>query len=53
MLCESERRKHHESLDMEKVLDSTEFWKTMKPFLSDKSTIFSQSSIENNNKITS
>ena len=38
---------------MKKVLDNREFWKTMKPFSSDKNTIFSQISIQKNNKITS
>ena len=31
-----ERRKYYESLDMKNVLDSKKFWKTMRPFLSDK-----------------
>ena len=39
-----QRRKYYKSLDT--ILDSEEFWKTMKPFLSDKNTIFSQISIE-------
>ena len=38
---------------MKKVLDNREFWKTMKPFSSDKNTIFSKISIQKNNKITS
>ena len=37
MLYKRERRKHYE---MKNVLDSKEFWKTMRPFLSDKSTVF-------------
>ena len=35
-----------ESLDMKNVLGSNEFWKTMRPFLSDKNTVFPQLSIE-------
>ena len=35
-LYKRERRKYYESLDMKNVLDSKEFWKTMRPFLSDK-----------------
>ena len=35
------------------VLDSKEFWKTMKPFWPDKNTMFSQISIENNSRIIS
>ena len=38
---------------MKKVLDNKEFWKTMRPFLSNKSTGFSQISIEKNNRIIS
>ena len=38
---------------MKKVLDSNEFWKTVKPFLSDVNTIFSQISIAKNKRITS
>ena len=35
---------------MKNIFDSQEFRKTMKPFLSDKKTIFSQISIEANKK---
>ena len=52
-LCKRERRKYCESLDMKNVLDSKKFWKTMGPFLSDKNTVFSQISIEKNNRIIS
>ena len=44
-LYKRERRKYYESLDMKDILDSKEFWKTMRPFLSDKNTVFSQISI--------
>ena len=37
---------------MKNILDSKEFWKTMRPFLSDKNTVFSQISIGKNNQIT-
>ena len=47
------KRKYYESLDMKNVLDSKEFWKTVRPFLSDKNTVFSQISIEKNNRIIS
>ena len=33
-----EIRKYYESLGMKNVLDSKEFWKTMRPFLSDKNS---------------
>ena len=52
-LYKSERRKYYESLDMKNVLDNNEFWKTMRPFLSDKNAVFSQISIETNSRITS
>ena len=52
-LYKRKRRKLYESLDMKKVLDSNEFWKTVKPFLSDVNTIFSQISIAKNKRIIS
>ena len=52
-LCKRERRKYYESLDMKNILDSKECWKTLRPFLLDKSTVFSQISIERNNRIIS
>ena len=47
-LYKRERRKYSEPLDMKNVLDSKEFWKTMRPFLFDRNTVFSQISIEKN-----
>ena len=38
---------------MKTVLDSKEFWKTMRPFLSDKNTVFSQVGIEKINRVIS
>ena len=52
-LYQKERRKYYESLDWKNVLDSKEFWKTMRPFLSDKNTVFSQISIQKNNRVIS
>ena len=37
---------------MKNVLDSKEFWKTMRPYLFDKNTVFSEISIVKNNGIT-
>ena len=48
-----ERRKYFESSDIKNVLDSKEFWKTMRPFISDKNIVFSQISIEKNKRIIS
>ena len=50
-LHKRKRRKYYESLDMKIVLGSKEFWKTTRPFFSDKNTVFSQISIEKNNRI--
>ena len=47
------KRKHYEPLHMKNVLDKKIFWKRMKSFFSDETTIFSQISIEKNNKIIS
>ena len=49
-LYKRERRKYYESLDMKNILDSKEFWKTMRPFLSDKNIVFSQTSIVKNSR---
>ena len=50
-LYKRERRKYCESLDMKNVLDSKKFWKTMRPFLSDKNIVFSQTNIKKKNYI--
>ena len=47
------KRIYYESLDMKKLFSSREFWKTMRPFLSDENTVFSQISIEKNDRIIS
>ena len=52
-LCKRGRRKYYESLDMKKVLDSKEFWKTIRPSLFDKNTVLLQISAEKNNRIIS
>ena len=52
-LYKRERRKYYESLDVKNVLNSKEFWKMMRPFLSDKNTVLLQISIEKNNQIIS
>ena len=35
-LYKKERKKYYENLDLKKVTDNREFWKTVKPFLSYK-----------------
>ena len=52
-LYKRERRKYYEPLDMKNVFDSKEIWKTRRPFLYDKNTVFSQIGIEKNNQIIS
>ena len=52
-LYKGERRNYYESSDIKNVLDSKDFWKTMRPFLSDKNIVFSQISIEKNSRIIS
>ena len=52
-LYKSERRKYYESFDMKNLLNSKVLWKMMRVFLSDKNTVFSQISIEKNNRIIS
>ena len=52
-LYKRETRKSYESFDMKNILDSKEFWKTMRSFLSDKNIALSQISIEKNNRIIS
>ena len=38
-LYKKERKKYYENLDVKKVTDSKKFWKTVKPFLSDKNAM--------------
>ena len=35
-LYKKERKKYYEKLNVKKVMDNKEFWKTVKPFLSDR-----------------
>ena len=46
LLCKRGRRKYYESLDMKSVINRKEFWKTMRPFLSDKNILFSRINTE-------
>ena len=39
-LYKKERKKYYERLDLNNVTDNKKFWKTVKPFLSDKTTLF-------------
>ena len=48
-----ERKKYYEMLDLKNVTDNKEFWKTVKPFLSDKVTTFPKISLVEKGKIIS
>ena len=37
-MYEKERKKYYNSLELNKITDNKTFWKTIKPFLSDKGT---------------
>ena len=50
-LYKTEKRKYYDSFDTKNILDSKEFWKVMRPFLSNKNTFFSQISIEKHSRI--
>ena len=39
-LDKTERKNYYKILDLKNVTDNKEFWKTVKPFLSDKVTTF-------------
>ena len=52
-LYKKERKKDYESLDLNNVTDNKKFRKTVKPFLSDKATSFSQITLEENDEIIS
>ena len=39
------KKKYYERLDLKNITDYTEFWKVVKPFLSDKVTFFSKISL--------
>ena len=50
-LYKKERKKYYERLDLNNVTDNKKFWKTVKPFLSDKVTTFPKISLVENDKI--
>ena len=52
-LYKKERKKYYEMLDLKNVTDNKEFWKTVKPFLSDKVTTFPKISLVEKGKIIS
>ena len=52
-LYKKERKKYYERLDLNNVTDNKKFWKTVKPFLSDKVTTFPKISLVENDEIIS
>ena len=51
-LYKKERKEFYSQLDIKNITDNKLFWKTMKPFLSDKCTYASQVSLVHNNIIS-
>ena len=52
-LYKKERKKYYERLDLNNVTDNKKFWKTVKPFLSDKVTTFPKISLVENDETIS
>ena len=52
-LYKRERRRYYESLDISKITDNKTFWKTVKPFLSDKGSKSSKITLVNGAEIVS
>ena len=52
-LYKKERKKYYEMLDLKNVTDNKEFWKTVKPFLSDKVITFPKISLVEKGEIIS
>ena len=52
-LYKIERKKYYERLDLNNVTHNKKFWKTVKPFFSDKVTTFPQITLVENDEIIS
>ena len=52
-LYKKERKKYYNSLDIKNITDKKQFWKTIKPFLSEKSKVTSKIKLKDKNKIIS
>ena len=52
-LYKKERKKYYNSLDTKNITDNKQFWKTIKPFLSEKSTTTSKIKLKDQDKIIS
>ena len=50
-LYKKERKRYYDTLNTKDITDNKQFWKTIKPFLSDKNVNTSQITIEKNDKI--
>ena len=52
-LYKKEKKKYYNNLDLNEIADNKKFWKTVKPFLSNKSTLTSQITLVDENNIIS
>ena len=52
-LYKKDRKKYYNSLDIKNITDNKQFWKTIKPFLSEKSIVTSKIKLKDKNKIIS
>ena len=52
-LYKKDRKKYYNSLDIKNITDNKQFWKTIKPFLSEKSKVTSKIKLKDKNKIIS
>ena len=52
-LYKKDRKKYYNSLDTKNIADNKQFWKTIKPFLYEKSNVTSKIKLKDKNKIIS
>ena len=52
-LYKKDRKKYYNSLDIKNITDKKQFWKTIKPFLPEKSKVTSKIKLKDKNKIIS
>ena len=50
-LYKKDRKKYYNSLDIKNITDNKQFWKKIKPFLSEKSKVTSKIKLKDKNKI--
>ena len=52
-LYKKERKKYFDNLDLRKITDNKEFWKTVKPFMSNKNSLTQKISLKEGDQIVS